>query len=90
MFNLLFTLGKILDKLVNKRLTNCYERVRRTRRRQFGFRRSKETVEALKEIIVDDYNRRVWHVLVVTLRHEGGDWKSVSKKHSSIHRPPVD
>lgn len=35
---------------------------------QFGFRSSKDTVKALKVVErVEEFNRKVWHVLVGTL-----------------------
>jgi len=67
--SLLPTLEKNLDRLVNGRMMNWYEREGRTSSRQYGFRRSKNTVEALKEVLgrVNGFHERGWHVLVVAL-----------------------
>lgn len=44
--SLLPTLGKLLDRVVNTRLTNWYEREERMNRRQLGFPRARSTVGA--------------------------------------------
>lgn len=51
-----------------ERTTNWYERKGRTCRRHLGFRRLKDTVEVSRRCFyrVDEFNRRGWHVLVVT------------------------
>jgi len=67
--SLLPTLGKLLDRLVNARITNWYERKGCLNERQFGFRRSRDTVQAIERLMekMRVYKERNWHVLVVTL-----------------------
>jgi len=63
--SLLPTLGKLLDRVVNTRLTNWYEREERMNRRQLGFPRARSTVGAQWDL--DGYKERNCHVLLVTL-----------------------
>lgn len=67
--SLLPTFGKILDKLLNRRMVNWYERMGLFNERQFGFRSGRNTVGALESIMekMAEFKGKGWHVLVVTI-----------------------
>lgn len=58
--SLLPTLGKLLDRVVNARLMNWYEREGKMSERQLGFRRARSTVDALVRVngVLDGYRER--------------------------------
>ncbi|CAK9829547.1 hypothetical protein ANTRET_LOCUS6865 [Anthophora retusa] len=80
---MLDTAGKLLEKMVRPRLLTAFQAAGDLLDRQFGFRRGRSTVDALRMIIetadkAETGNRHSWHVVLVATLDVRNAFNSVS------------